>query len=98
MTPTARSRWRHVSPEAAAGGPLALVENGDEIELDADARRLHLRVADEELARRKAAWQPPAPHDTRGWRRLYTDHVSQANAGATVDFLERDGTAKPPNW
>lgn len=88
----------HVSPEAAAGGPLALVESGDEIELDADARRLHLRVSHEELARRKAAWQPPAPHDARGWRRLYTDHVSQADAGATVDFLDGDETAKPPNW
>ncbi len=76
----------HTSPEAAAGGTLALVRNGDFIELDVPARRLHLDVPDEELARRRAEWTPPvAP--TRGWAKLYVDHVQQANLGADLDFL-----------
>jgi len=57
----------HTAPEAAAGGPLALVESGDTIELDVEARRLHLCVADDELARRRARWNAPAPHSARGW-------------------------------
>ncbi|MCA1323177.1 IlvD/Edd family dehydratase [Herbaspirillum sp. alder98] len=77
----------HVAPEAAAGGPLALVQNGDFIELDVEARRLHLDVSDEELARRRAAWQQPEPAATRGWIKLYVDHVQQANLGADLDFL-----------
>lgn len=79
----------HVSPEAAAGGPLALVQNGDFIELDVEARRLHLDVSDEELARRRAQWQKPAlpPQMQRGWVKLYVDHVQQANQGADLDFL-----------
>ncbi|MGO4307814.1 IlvD/Edd family dehydratase [Cupriavidus sp. RAF12] len=77
----------HVAPEAAAGGPLALVKDGDMVELDVEARKLHLHVADEELARRRAAWQPPEPPMERGWTRLYFDHVQQANRGADLDFL-----------
>ena len=77
----------HTAPEAADGGPLALVENGDEIELDVPARRLALHVPDEELARRRAAWRPPAPHSDRGYLRLYLDHVQQADTGADLDFL-----------
>jgi dihydroxy-acid dehydratase len=77
----------HVAPEAAAGGPLALVQTGDWITLDTPARTLTLEVAPEELARRRAAWQPPAPHASRGWTRLYTDHVLQASSGADLDFL-----------
>jgi dihydroxy-acid dehydratase len=77
----------HVAPEAAAGGPLALVETGDWITLDVPARTLTLEVPGDELARRRAAWQPPAPHATRGWTRLYTEHVQQANTGADLDFL-----------
>ncbi|GJG98863.1 IlvD/Edd family dehydratase [Cupriavidus pauculus] len=77
----------HVTPEAAAGGPLALVQDGDMVELDVEARRLHLQVSDEELARRRAAWQPPEPPMERGWTRLYFDHVQQANRGADLDFL-----------
>jgi dihydroxy-acid dehydratase len=77
----------HVAPEAAAGGPLALVQDGDMIELDVAARRLHLDVSDEELARRRAAWQPPQAPMTRGWTKLYFDHVQQANRGADLDFL-----------
>jgi dihydroxy-acid dehydratase len=76
-----------VAPEAAAGGPLALVETGDVIELDVAARRLHLDVSDEELARRRARWRPrPAP-EPRGWLKLYLDHVLQADRGADLDFL-----------
>jgi dihydroxy-acid dehydratase len=77
----------HVAPEAAAGGPLALVQNGDFIELDVDARKLHLDVSDEELDRRRAAWQKPEPAASRGWIKLYVDHVQQANLGADLDFL-----------
>jgi L-arabonate dehydrase len=77
----------HVCPEAAAGGTLALVGNGDVIELDVEARRLHLEVADEELARRRAAWEPPPPAMTSGYQKMYIDHVMQASEGADLDFL-----------
>jgi len=86
----------HVAPEAAAGGPLALVENGDLITLDVEARSLHLHVEEAELARRLAAWQPPEPHAVRGYVKLYIDHVMQANDGADFDFLVgRTGPAVP---
>jgi dihydroxy-acid dehydratase len=76
----------HVSPEAAAGGPLALVREGDFIELDVPGRRLHLDVTEAELARRRAEWQPPkAP--ARGYAKQYVDHVQQAHLGADMDFL-----------
>ena len=77
----------HVAPEAAAGGPLALVRTGDEIELDVPARRLDLLVAEDVLAARRASWVPPPPAAGRGWVRLYTDHVLQADRGADLDFL-----------
>jgi len=77
----------HCAPEAAAGGPLALVRNGDLITLDVDARDLHLHVDDVELAHRRAAWQPPPPHANRGYVKLYVDHVLQADEGADLDFL-----------
>ena len=77
----------HVAPESAVGGPLALVRDGDEIELDVPARRLTLRVPDAELARRRAAWTPPPPHFTSGWGRLFLDHVLQANEGCDFDIL-----------
>jgi L-arabonate dehydrase len=77
----------HVAPEAAAGGPLALVRTGDEIELDVEQRRLDLLVDDDELAKRRADWVAPPPHAGRGWVRLYTDHVLQADRGADLDFL-----------
>jgi dihydroxy-acid dehydratase len=81
----------HVAPESFIGGPLALVEEGDIIELDVPGRRLSLRVDDEELGRRRAAWVPPAPHYPRGFGRLYSLHVTQADRGCDFDFLE--GTA-----
>ena len=77
----------HVSPEAAVGGPLALVQDGDVIELDVEARRLHLDVSDEELARRRAAWRPDRRAAAGGYVQLYVDHVTQADHGADLDFL-----------
>jgi L-arabonate dehydrase len=76
----------HASPEAAAGGTLALVRTGDMIELDVPARTLHLDVSETELAKRRAAWTP-APTPTRGWYKLYVDHVQQAHLGADLDVL-----------
>jgi dihydroxy-acid dehydratase len=87
----------HVAPEAAVGGPLALVRTGDWIELDVPARTLHLDVSDEELAKRREEWKaaPPATDRAdRGWARLYVDHVTQANLGCDLDFLiGRTGSA-----
>src|SRR3989442_2042482 len=77
----------HASPEAAAAGTIALVENGDEIELDVGKRRLDLLVPDKELAARRSKWTPPEPPLERGYWRLYFDHVLQANEGADLDFL-----------
>ncbi len=77
----------HVSPEAAVGGPLALVRSGDEIELDVPGRRLDLLVDASELERRKRDWRPPAPHFDRGYGKLYIDHVQQAQDGCDFDFL-----------
>jgi len=77
----------HVAPEAAAGGALALVENGDIIELDVAKRRLELLVPEEELAQRRRKWKEPEPPLARGYWRLYFDHVLQANEGADLDFL-----------
>ena len=77
----------HTAPEAAAGGPLALVEDGDMITLDVAGRRLHLDVSDEELARRREAWSAPEPPMTGGYQRLYFDHVLQADEGVDLDFL-----------
>src|SRR5205823_5528357 len=76
-----------VATESAVGGPLALVRDGDTIELDVPTRRLTLRVEDEELARRRAAWTPRPPRFTRGYGRLFLDHVLQANEGCDFDFL-----------
>ena len=85
----------HVAPEAAVGGPLALVQTGDMIELDVPKRRLHLEVSDEELARRKGAWKVPEP-PARGWYRLFHDHVLQADQGMDLDFLVgKSGAAVP---
>jgi dihydroxy-acid dehydratase len=86
----------HVAPEAAAGGPLALVENGDLITLDVEARSLHLHVDEVEMADRRARWTPPPAHAERGYVRLYTEHVLQANDGADLDFLVgKSGAAVP---
>jgi len=77
----------HVAPEAAVGGPLALVQTGDEISLDVEGRRLDLCVPEEELNRRRAAWRPAPPHYSRGYGKLFLEHVTQANLGCDFDFL-----------
>jgi len=77
----------HVAPESAVGGPLALVENGDEILLDVPARKLELLVPQEELAKRAKVFQPPARHYDRGYGKLFVDHVTQAHEGCDFDFL-----------
>ena len=77
----------HAAPEAAVGGNLALVRDGDMIELDVARRRLYLDVSDEELAKRRSEWKPLEPHDTRGYVSLYVDHVMQADQGVDFDFL-----------
>jgi dihydroxyacid dehydratase/phosphogluconate dehydratase len=77
----------HVSPEAQAGGTLALVKTGDRIRVSASKGELQLLVSDEELAERRANWQPDPPHYTRGYAKLYVDHVQQAHQGADLDFL-----------
>ncbi|WP_062365007.1 L-arabinonate dehydratase [Variovorax paradoxus] len=78
----------HCSPEAAVGGPLALVRTGDRITVDVPARTIHLEVSDEELARRKAAWTPPPARYERGYGWMFGRHILQANEGCDFDFLE----------
>ena len=77
----------HVAPEAAVGGPLALVRNGDVIEIDVEARKIHLEVSEEELAARRSQWKKPEPAMKGGYQQLYVDHVMQADKGADLDFL-----------
>jgi dihydroxy-acid dehydratase len=86
----------HVSPESHVGGPLALVQQGDEIELDVQRRSIHLHVDDAELSRRSAAWQPPAPHYQRGYGALFAQHVTQAQDGCDFDFLHRGEPTPEP--
>jgi dihydroxy-acid dehydratase len=84
----------HVAPESFVGGPLALVKEGDIIELDVAERRLNMLVSDEELAKRRAAWRAPPPQYPRGYGSLFMAHIKQANEGCDFDFLE--GTAPIP--
>ena len=86
----------HVAPESAIGGPLALVETGDMIEIDVPQRRIHLHVDDAELARRRAAWTPPPRRFERSYAKLYQQHVTQADAGCDFDFLETGSTQRVP--
>jgi dihydroxy-acid dehydratase len=79
----------HVSPEAAVGGALALVRNGDRIKLSVKERRIDLMVAEADLQKRKAAWKPPVATPTRGYAKLYMDHVLQAEQGCDFDFLRK---------
>ena len=88
----------HVAPEAYIGGPLALVETGDMIELDIPARRLHLDVSDAELAERQAKWAPPPPRFERGFGWMFSRHIEQADKGCDFDFLKQEfggPTAEP---
>jgi dihydroxy-acid dehydratase len=77
----------HTAPEAAAGGPLALVREGDTIELDVAKRVLKVHVSDAELEQRRKAWKGPPVHENRGWVKLYVEHVNQADKGVDLDFL-----------
>jgi dihydroxy-acid dehydratase len=86
----------HVAPESHVGGPLAFVRTGDAIEVDADARRIHLHVSEEELARRRAAWTPPPPHYPRGYGAMYLAHIGQADEGCDFDFLLAGGAIPEP--
>jgi dihydroxy-acid dehydratase len=86
----------HVAPESFVGGPLAFVQTGDEIEIDVAARKIHLHVGEEELARRRAAWKPPPPHFLRGYGAMYSEHIGQADEGCDFDFLAgTQRTAEP---
>jgi dihydroxy-acid dehydratase len=86
----------HVAPESFIGGPLALVQTGDEIEVDVAQRRLHLHVSDEELARRRAAWVAPPPRYERGYGRMFQEHIGQADSGCDFDFLEHGAPVPEP--
>jgi dihydroxy-acid dehydratase len=86
----------HVAPESHAGGTLALVRDGDLIELDVPNRRLELRVSEHELGRRRAAWKAPKPHYERSYGALYSRHVTQANEGCDFDFLAEGPAPEEP--
>jgi dihydroxy-acid dehydratase len=80
----------HVSPESYIGGPLALLQTGDIVSIDVDARSIRMDVSDEELARRRAAWRPIEPRFERGYGWVFTRHIQQANEGCDFDFLRTD--------
>jgi dihydroxy-acid dehydratase len=86
----------HVSPEAARGGPLGLVEDGDIIEINTAERRLDLLVGEDEMARRRARWEPPPPYYSRGYGALFTRHVMSADEGCDFDFLTPAGPTPEP--
>ena len=87
----------HIAPESAAGGPLALVQDGDLIELDVAGRRLHWHVSDEEIARRRAAWKAPAPRFVRGYGKLFREEVTQAHEGCDFRFLHHGPPTPEPD-
>jgi dihydroxy-acid dehydratase len=86
----------HVAPESFVGGPLAFVQTGDEIEIDVDKRSIHLHVSDAELARRKAAWTPPAAKYPRGYGAMFSEHIGQADQGCDFDFLQGQAPIPEP--
>ena len=98
MSGTSFGTWvLHVSPESWIGGPLALVREGDEIEIDVPNRSITLRVDEDALAGRRRAWQAPAPHYKRGWGLLFSQNVNQAHEGCDFDMLaSREPTPEPP--
>ena len=86
----------HVAPESFVGGPLALVQTGDEIEIDVAERKIQLHVGDDELTRRRAAWIAPPPRYARGYGAMYSQHIGQADEGCDFDFLQgTDRIAEP---
>jgi dihydroxy-acid dehydratase len=87
----------HIAPESAVGGPLALVKNGDLIELDVPNRKLHLHVSDEELEKRRAAWKPAPQRYHRGYAKLFVEHVTQADQGMDFDFLQHGPAVPEPD-
>ena len=87
----------HVSPESAVGGPLAFVRDGDVIELDVAARKYHLRVSDQELARRRENWQPPAPRFERGYGEMFCRQTTQAHEGCDFKFLHAGKPTPEPD-
>ncbi len=87
----------HVAPEAAVGGPLALVQSGDVIALDIEARTLNVELSNSELARRRAAWTPPPMQYERGFARLYIEHATQAPEGCDFDFLMGNAATPEPS-
>jgi dihydroxy-acid dehydratase len=86
----------HVAPESFVGGPLALVRDGDLIELDVANRKLDLQVSDDELSRRRSEWHPLPPRYERGFGALYAAHVTQADQGCDFDFLHAGGITGEP--
>ena len=86
----------HVAPESYIGGPLALLQTGDIVSIDVDARSIRMDVSDEELARRRAAWVPPQVRFERGYGWVFTKHIQQANEGCDFDFLKTDFGAPVP--
>ncbi len=86
----------HVAPESYVGGPLALVRTGDVIEVDVEARRLHLDIDDAELARRRAAWEQPAPRPATGYGTIFAAHVRQANEGCDFDVADTTASVSEP--
>ena len=87
----------HVAPESAVGGPFALVQTGDMIELDVEARRIHLHVSEAELAKRRASWKPPEPRFDRGYGQLFGQQITQANEGCDFKFLHGGRTTREPD-
>ncbi len=84
----------HIAPESFVGGPLAFVRDGDLIELDVPARKLNVKISDEEMAQRRAAWTPPKPRFERGFGAMHQGHVLQADSGCDFDFLVRKKDAQ----
>jgi dihydroxyacid dehydratase/phosphogluconate dehydratase len=87
----------HVAPEAAAGGPLALIQSGDLVILDVPARLLQVDIPERVMASRRAQWHPPQPRYGRGYGALYGEQVTQANEGCDFEFLARPGATPEPD-
>ncbi|MEM6915310.1 MAG: dihydroxy-acid dehydratase, partial [Verrucomicrobiota bacterium] len=87
----------HIAPESAIGGPLALVKDGDMIEVSVDQRKLHLDITDEELAARRRNWQPQPQRFQRGYGRLYAEEITQANEGCDFRFLHAGEDSPEPD-
>ena len=87
----------HIAPESALGGPLAFVRDGDLIEMDVQARRIHLHISEAELASRRSDWKPPAPRFDRGYGQLFLNQITQANEGCDFKFLHAGKPTPEPD-